>query len=247
MAAENTKEEMKPQLIVALDVKDRPSACNIVNLLGDRVQWYKVGLELFVACGTEIIKTLRNEQKKVFLDLKLHDIPNTVAGAVKSAVTHGVSMITVHAGGGGNMVRAAVESAGNNTKIIAVTVLTSLSEDDLNVQGITRSVQEHVTTLAELAISNGAHGIVCSPHEVPHIRSIFGKVPLIITPGIRLEMDAKEDQKRTGSPESAVEAGADFLVVGRPIIRASSPVQVVDEVIQRIESAWVKKKQISQQ
>lgn len=238
---ETNKKTLKPELIVALDVKDFASAHNIVRQLSDNVKWYKVGLELFTACGPAIISTLQDDGKNVFLDLKLYDIPNTVAGAVKSAVTHGVSMITVHASGGSEMLQTAVEASANKVKIIAVTVLTSLSETDLNVQGIIKPVHEQVITLAELAIRNGVHGFVCSPMEARRIRNIFGDIPLIITPGIRLGSSIKDDQKRIGSPEFAVSSGANFLVVGRPILRATNPVQAANEIIQRIESEWIKK------
>lgn len=242
MRTEETKKKtVKPELIVALDVKDLTTTHDIVRQLSDNVKWYKVGLELFAACGPVIISTLKDNGKNVFLDLKLHDIPNTVAGVVKSAVVHGVSMITVHASGGGDMLQAAVEASANNVKIIAVTVLTSLSETDLNVQGIARPVHEQVITLAELAMRNGVHGFVCSPKEASCIRNTFGDSPLIITPGIRLDSSIKDDQKRIGSPEFAVLSGANFLVVGRPILRATNPVQAANEVIQRIESAWIKK------
>lgn len=212
------------QLIVALDIPDSSTLPAILDQLGDAVDFYKVGLELFTAEGPATLTPLIQRKKKIFLDLKLHDIPNTVAKAVSSAGRLGVALMTVHACGGRAMLKAAAEAAralgANRPKLIAVTTLTSLGQSDLAEIGIQRSLADQALALGEMALSSGIDGLVTSVHEAPALRKKFGDVPLLITPGIRPAGGTVGDQKRVATPALAVHAGSSFLVVGRPILDA---------------------------
>ncbi len=219
---------MKAELIVALDVPSASSLPTILDLLPDEVKWLKVGMELFTAGGPPVVESLVRRGKSVFLDLKFHDIPNTVARAVASAAGLGVSMLTLHAAGGRAMISAAAESArsfgATAPKLIAVTTLTSLDSSDLADIGITRSLSDQALALAEMALTSGADGIVSSVHEAAAFRRKFGADPLLVTPGIRPASESvSDDQKRVATPSSAVAAGSSFLVVGRPILQAQDP------------------------
>jgi orotidine-5'-phosphate decarboxylase len=210
---------MSERLIVALDHPDRASALAQVDLLGEAVQRYKVGLELFIAEGKPLVEELRARHKRVFLDLKLHDIPETVRRAAEVASRLGVELITVHAGGGRKMLEAARDGAkaGGGAKVLAVTVLTSLDTLDLRVDGNTGdSLAELVLRRTTLAYEAGCAGVIASPLEAAAIRTAFGQNLLVITPGVRLAESA-DDQKRVATPRAAIEAGADAVVVGRPI------------------------------
>lgn len=226
------------EVIVALDFPDRSGALSLVQLLGDQGRFYKIGLELFTAEGPELIRTLRGMGKGIFLDLKLHDIPNTVASAVGAAVRLDVDLLTVHASGGEKMVAAAREAAGEGrTSVIAVTALTSLSGDELGRawgRGPLDPSSE-VTRLAQMAVENGAHGVVASAQEAKSLRKVLGGGPLLVTPGIRLPGAAGDDQVRVATPGAAVEGGANYLVVGRPITRASDPVEALDLIRRDME------------
>lgn len=232
---------MKPQLVVALDVPARSEAIAVLRALPPEILWYKVGLELFSAEGPAIVRVLTKKNKKVFLDLKLHDIPNTVARAVGSATRHGVAMLTVHASGGRNMLKAAVEAAKEHgpsaPKLVAVTTLTSLGPADLRQIGVSRPLDSHTSALAEMAISEGIDGLVCSPNEALSFRKKFGDDPVIVTPGIRPAGADTGDQKRTATPEMAVRAGSNFLVVGRPILAAPDPRAAAREILRQIREA----------
>jgi len=209
------------RICAALDVPTLDDAVTLARSLAGHVGLAKVGLELFVAEGPRAVSAIRATGLPVFLDLKLHDIPNTVGHAAKVAGALGVRMLTIHASGGAAMVRAArqgLDDAGaHDTLLLAVTVLTSLGADDLGTQAIAGSVSDHVLRLAELALSNGATGLVCSPLEIEGIRRRFGDSPALVVPGIRPVGSARGDQQRTATPRAAVDAGADWIVVGRPL------------------------------
>lgn len=217
----------KPEIIVALDVPTTAEAQAAVKKIGNAVSFYKVGLELFIAEGPAAISFLKDAGKRVFLDLKLHDIPRTVARSVTSCGTYGIDLLTVHAGGGRDMLRAAAEASGelgaNRPRIVAVTTLTSLNQNDLQEMGITRPLHEHTLALGEMAVSCGMDGLVCSVWEVSDFRKMLGSKPLLVTPGIRPSGDAVGDQKRVATPLAAARAGASFLVVGRPVVGAPDP------------------------
>lgn len=230
---------MKPALIVALDVPTAKEMEETLNRLPDTIGWYKVGLELFCAEGPSILTPLKKRNKRIFLDLKLHDIPRTVANAVKTAAGHGVNLITVHAIGGRAMLKAAVEAAhecANPPKLVAVTTLTSLSQDDFVDLGITRSVSDQALALGELAISSGIDGLVTSAHEAGVLRRNF-RDALLVTPGIRMPDGEAGDQKRVATPAFAVQQGATHLVVGRPILQANDPSAAAAAIFADIKSA----------
>jgi orotidine-5'-phosphate decarboxylase len=214
------------ELIVALDMPDADAALNMVDRIGPDGTFYKVGFELFTREGPEIVRELANRSKRIFLDLKFHDIPNTVAGAASVARRLGVELLTVHASGGPGMIRAAREAVeGSATRVLAVTVLTSLSADDLSHAWgrDVRDSEEDVGRLASMAIDAGAHGVVSAAGEAAMLRRLLGPDVLLVTPGIRMQDDEHQDQARVSGPAEAVRSGADFLVVGRPITRAVDP------------------------
>lgn len=216
---------MKDRIIVALDTDSPEKAIEIVSSLRGEVGLYKVGMELFPRGGPDIVGRIREAGADVFLDLKFHDIPNTVAGAVKSAVALGVRFATVHASGGKAMLAAAARAAeGTRTTLLAVTVLTSLDSGDLAEIGFSGTPADSVLRLARLAAGEGIGGIVCSAQEVSAVRERVGNSVLLVTPGVRLPEDAAGDQKRVVTPEEAIRRGADYLVVGRPITKAQDPV-----------------------
>ncbi|MEI8205425.1 MAG: orotidine-5'-phosphate decarboxylase [Kiritimatiellales bacterium] len=230
---------MKAALIVALDVPTLKEMEDVVGRLPDSVEWYKVGLELFCAGGPAILDPLKKRNKKIFLDLKLHDIPRTVANAVKTAASHGVTLMTVHAIGGRAMLEAAAEAArecSNPPKLVAVTTLTSLSQEDFADLGITRSVSGQALALGELAISSGIDGLVTSAHEARALRAKFPQA-LLVTPGIRMPGGEAADQKRIATPAFAVQQGATHLVVGRPILQAENPSAVAAAIFADIKNA----------
>jgi orotidine-5'-phosphate decarboxylase len=230
---------MRPEdrLIVALDVSSAAEAQKIVQALGPAVSTYKVGNQLFTAEGPGVVRELVGTGKKVFLDLKFHDIPNTVAGGVRSAAALGVSMLTVHAAGGSAMLRAAVDAAKQAPKppiILAVTVLTSLCDADLQQTGVAGRTLDHALVLATLARNCGCDGVVASPHEARAIRQNLGAGLVIVTPGIRPAGSGKGDQSRVNAPAEAIAAGADYLVVGRPITKAENPAQAAQQILREI-------------
>jgi orotidine-5'-phosphate decarboxylase len=214
------------RLIVALDVSSAAAARKIVAAVGDSAHTYKVGMQLYTAEGPSIVRELVSSGRRVFLDLKYHDIPNTVAGAVREAAQLGVSMLTIHASGGGPMIRAASEASAaqsNPPLLLAVTVLTSLDDSELNKIGIHGTVVEEVLRLAALAISNGCRGVVASAHEAAALRDNLGQEFAIITPGVRPAGSGRDDQARVVTPSEAIAAGATHIVVGRPITEAADP------------------------
>ncbi|HYS04885.1 MAG TPA: orotidine-5'-phosphate decarboxylase [Candidatus Dormibacteraeota bacterium] len=233
------------RLIVALDVNSRDSALSLVQTLRPRVQRFKVGLELFTACGPALVREILEKGGQVFLDLKFHDIPNTVARAAVSAARLGVGMFTIHLSGGPLMARRAADELEahcqvyrvQRPKILGVTVLTSLSPADLEELGVGRSVEDQVVALAEMGKAAGLDGVVCSPLEARLIREVCGREFLVVTPGIRPEGSEPDDQSRTLSPKVALEAGADFLVVGRPIVKADDPLEAAENILLQMDGA----------
>ncbi len=230
------------ELIVALDVGSRAEAEAKVRLLGDAVDFYKIGLELFTAEGPDVVKAVKAFGKKVFLDLKFHDIPRTVERAVTSGGRLGVDLMTIHSVGGKAMIRAAADASAAfgaaGPQILAVTVLTSLDESDLSDIGVAgRTPAEQVQAMGRLALGNGAAGIVCSPREVRSMRELLGPAALLVTPGVRPAGAAVGDQKRVATPADAVRDGATHLVVGRPILAADDPVAAARAIRAEMVSA----------
>ena len=216
------------ELIVALDVDNRREAEEKIKLIGESVGFYKIGLELFTAEGPDVVKAVKDLGKKVFLDLKFHDIPRTVERAVRSGGKLGVDLMTIHSVGGKAMIRAAADAAAefgeSGPRILAVTVLTSLDQTDLEDVGIRgRTPADQVAAMARFAVENGAHGLVCSPKEVGQLSRSLKEGTLFITPGVRPAGAAVGDQKRVATPADAVRDGATHLVVGRPVLAAADP------------------------
>jgi len=225
--------------IVALDFPDAERAMTLVQTLDEKCRFYKVGNELFTASGADIVQWLRDTGCDVFLDLKFHDIPNTVAGAVRNVAAMGVRLTTVHASGGLKMMQAAVEAAGSECGVLAVTVLTSLDDAQLGeAWGRDRvDVENEVLRLAELARSAGAHGIVCSGQEAEAVHSRHGSALKLLVPGIRLPGDAPGDQARVVTPESASAAGASYIVLGRAVTAGPDPRSVMARINQSMGTA----------
>ena len=214
----------RQRLIVALDVSTATAARKIVAAVGDSAHAYKVGMQLYTAEGPSIVRELVGSGRRVFLDLKYHDIPNTVGSAVREAARLGVSMLTVHASGGGKMLRAAVEAAQKpGLLVLAVTVLTSLDDDELGKIGLRGGALDQVLRLTALALSNGCKGVVASALEAGALREEFGHDFTVVTPGVRLAGSGPNDQARVVTPAEAISAGASHIVVGRPITEASDP------------------------
>lgn len=222
--------------IVALDYPDSVSALNLVSQLGESCRFYKIGSELFTASGPSIVEAVRRSGCDVFLDLKLHDIPNTVAGATRRIREMGVRLTTVHASGGSAMIEAAVEAAGMECGVLAVTILTSLDSRALGeVMGVDNpDVPGSVLTLATLATVSGARGVVCSGEEARLVRLQFGQHLEVLVPGVRLEGDSGGDQARIVTPEAAAAAGADYVVLGRTITAAVDPAAAMRLVLHRL-------------
>jgi orotidine-5'-phosphate decarboxylase len=225
---------MRPsdRICTALDFPTWASAEPFARAIAPAVGMLKVGLELFVAEGPPVVRAAAALGRPVFLDLKLHDIPNTVEGAARSAAASGASLLTVHAAGGPAMVRAAVKGAGGRLRVLAVTVLTSLDGAALGEIGLAGPPEAAVVRLAKLAVGAGAGGIVCSPHEVRAVRAAVGAGPLLVVPGVRPPGAAVGDQARVATPAEAVAAGADVIVVGRPLRDAKDPVAAAREIAQ---------------
>lgn len=227
----------KERLIVALDVNNLNEATKLVNQLIDYVPTFKVGAQLFTSAGNDAVKMIQDKGGKVFLDLKFHDIPNTAASATKIVAELGIFMFTIHTLGGNEMMKAVVEAiAIQQTKplIIGVSILTSLNQEGLKEIGITKNLNEEVIALAKLAKSSGLDGIVASTHEVKGIRNQYGSDFIIVTPGIRPAACLADDQKRVATAKKAIEEGADFIVVGRPIIGDPNPAKVANQIIEEM-------------
>ncbi|HKD01960.1 MAG TPA: orotidine-5'-phosphate decarboxylase [Terriglobales bacterium] len=228
----------RQRLIVALDVSTAAAARNIVAAVGDSAFTWKVGMQLYTAVGPEIVRDLVAGGRRVFLDLKYHDIPTTVAAAVKEARALGVSMLTVHAAGGGKMLRAATEAAAANPRlmVLGVTVLTSMDANDLDKIGVHGTVVDQVERLAALALADGCHGVVASALEASSLRRELGDDFAIVTPGVRPAGAAHEDQARVVTPEEAIAAGATHIVVGRPITGAPDPAAEARAILEQMNA-----------
>jgi len=226
----------KPELILALDVDNYKEALRWVKLLYPKVKLFKVGLELYTACGPQIIQDIRKMGAGVFLDLKFNDIPNTMVKAAKQALKHKVSMFTVHTLAGPTALKkVAYACRGSKTKILGVTILTSICPHFLKDLGIKRTLSREVLYLARMAKSCGLDGVVCSVQEAKAIRKQTAKKFIILAPGVRPAGLAKGDQKRTATPKEAKDAGVNYLVVGRPIIKAREPLKAVEKILADIE------------
>jgi orotidine-5'-phosphate decarboxylase len=223
------------KIIVALDVAAEKEALNLVAQLRGDISFFKVGLQLYTAAGREIVRKILADGANVFLDLKLHDIPNTVARAVESAAELGVQMLTIHLSGGTEMIRAAVAARKENMAIVGVTVLTSLTDESLQEIGITERINQHVLRLTQLGVSAGIDGIVASPFEVQTLRAGFGDKIKIVTPGVRPSWAEAGDQKRFMTPRDALAAGADYLVIGRPITAHPKPHEAVAIILDELK------------
>lgn len=233
-------EQAKQHLIVALDVPTAEAALTLAGRLEDQCQWFKVGLELFISAGPAIVEKLANQGHSVFLDLKLHDIPNTAAAAVRSAASLGASLLTIHAAGGPAMLQAAQEAAAglaSAPQLLAVTVLTSMDQAQLTATGVAAAPAQQVALLARLGLEAGIRGFVCSPQEVAAMRALTGLEGVLVTPGIRPSGADKGDQQRIATPTFALNEGASYLVVGRPITQADDPALAAEAILFEIAEA----------
>jgi len=235
MIAKKELKSLKSPVIIALDVDSLKQAGTLIQELKDYVSVFKVGSQLFTRQGPAIIDFIHERGCKVFLDLKFHDIPNTVFSAVDNAVKNDVFMLTVHASGGIEMMRSACEAARSQALLLGVTVLTSIDEKTLkNDLRISSSIKDHVSHLAKMAKMAGLNGVVASSEEIKYVRQTCGEDFLIVTPGIRLAGSDKDDQKRIASPAQAINRGADLIVIGRSVTKASSPRHAMEKVIKEI-------------
>ncbi len=237
---QNTTEQLAEKIIVALDVANEEDAYMLVNRLFPPITYFKIGLKLFVSSGPRVINGLKKIGVRIFLDLKFHDIPNTVAQAARAAVYHGVDMFNIHLSGGREMALRTVEAAKDASRqlgvpcplILGVTVLTSFTQKTLSEEaGVARDLQEHVFHLAHMAKESGLNGIVASPWEAPAIRRAIGDDFIIVTPGVRPSWSASGDQQRIMTPVRAMENGASYLVIGRPIIEHPSPREATEKIL----------------
>ncbi len=228
-------------LILALDLKTRAHAIELLKRLGDNVCWVKIGLQMFTRYGPDIVKEIADQGYQIFLDLKLHDIPNTVANAIESLSAYPIGLLTLHCFGGAEMMqwaREARDRSNKDMKLLGVTVLTSMDRFSLAAIGIQDPLQDQVLRLARLAIEDGQlEGLVCSPQEVEILRAEIGSSPLLVTPGIRPVGSSVDEQKRIATPAEAVRRGATHIVVGRPILEAEDPARVARAILKEIQSA----------
>lgn len=239
---ERSSGALREKLIVALDVSSAAEAQKIVAAVGDSVLTFKVGMQLYTAVGPQVVRDLVASGRRVFLDLKYHDIPNTVSLAVKEAAQLGVSMLTVHTSGGEKMLRAAVDAAravNPALMVLGVTVLTSFHESDLAQIGIPGNIQDEVSLLARLALKSGCQGIVTSAHEAPGVRAALGADFAIVTPGVRPTGSGHGDQARVVTPAQAIAAGATHIVVGRPITEAADPAAEARAILEEIRASMM--------
>ncbi len=225
-------------LILALDVETRESALEMLDRLGNSLEWVKIGLQLFTAYGPDLVREIADRGYKVFLDLKLHDIPNTVAKAVQSISKLPVDLLTLHASGGSEMLEWANRARNDHApdlNLLAVTVLTSMDAPQLRSLNVNAAPEAQVRHLADISLQAGIQGLVCSPLELQLLRSHFGRDPIIVTPGIRPKGSASDEQKRIMTPQDAAAAGADYIVVGRPILKAKDPAAVVAAIKKELD------------
>ena len=240
MAKKKNMSKRDCKLILALDLPDRESALKILDGLRGKLEWVKIGLQMYLKYGADFVREVSGMGFKIFLDLKLFDIPNTVASAVESVSALPVSMLTIHASGGREMMRRAVESAAERNPellILGVTVLTSFDADSLAETGVELEPEWQVKKLAKLAVDSGLKGLVCSPLEIEGLRSILPEDTVLVTPGIRPSGSSADEQKRIMTPADAARAGSDFIVVGRPILKAENPAFAVSKILEEIANA----------
>ena len=241
------------ELILALDVATKEDVYIILDSVGDTIQWVKVGLQLYLRYGSTLVENIAARGYHVFLDLKLHDIPNTVASAINNLKGLPISMLTLHTSGGKNMMawaREAQEHALPDTRLLGVTILTSIDQSELQAIGYQQSIENQVKQLGELAMEAGIHGLVCSPHELKILRSSLNGAPMLVTPGIRPLDKSTDDQKRIMTPAQAAKTGSSFIVVGRPILKATNrkqaAINIVDELNRangsELQALWTVKK-----
>jgi orotidine-5'-phosphate decarboxylase len=224
------------KIIVALDVPTKIAALDLVDQLRGQISFFKIGLQLYTAEGPAVVHEVLKKDVKVFLDLKLHDIPNTVARAVESATNLGVHMLTIHLSGGSEMIRAATAARTNNISILGVTVLTSATEQMLREIGIADRIDNYVLRLAKLGVECGIDGLIASPHEIKMLRAQFGAKIKVVTPGVRPSWSEAGDQRRVMTPREALDAGATYLVIGRPIIADPNPHRALTKILDELES-----------
>jgi orotidine-5'-phosphate decarboxylase len=221
----------RDRIIVALDFPSQAKALALVSALSDSVSIYKIGLQLYTAAGPAIVQAVAATGAKIFLDLKLHDIPNTVAKTVSAASDLGATMLTVHLSGGSAMLQAALESKPPQLSLLGVTVLTSATQETLTETGVDAALADQVMRLADLGKKSGCDGLITSPREAGALRQRLGPDMLLVCPGVRPAWAAEDDQKRFTTPREAVEAGADYLVIGRPITAAADPRSAVERIV----------------
>jgi orotidine-5'-phosphate decarboxylase len=224
----------KDKIIVALDVATKEKALALVEQLRNQISFFKIGLQLYTAAGPEIVRAVLSSGARVWLDLKLHDIPNTVGRAVESASHLGVHMLTIHLSGGSEMIRAATAARANNMLLLGVTVLTSATEQTLREIGVAGKVDDQVLRLATLGVEAGIDGVVASPHEVKKLRAEFGDKIKIAVQGIRPTWAEPGDQKRFMTPREALEAGADYIGIGRPITAHPQPSEAALKILKEL-------------
>ena len=224
------------KIIVALDVPTRKEALKLAEQLRPEISFFKIGLQLFTAEGPEIVRAVQGAGAKVWLDLKLHDIPNTVGRTVESAASLGVQLLTIHLLGGGEMIRAAAGAQKGKMSILGVTVLTSSTEETLREIGVSDKVDDQVLRLAKLGVDNGIDGVVASPHEIKKLRAAFSDKIIIAVQGIRPTWAKADDQKRFMTPRTALEAGADYIGIGRPITKDPNPDEAVRKILDELGS-----------
>ncbi|HEY4271128.1 MAG TPA: orotidine-5'-phosphate decarboxylase [Candidatus Udaeobacter sp.] len=222
------------KIIVALDAPAKAKALALVKQLGGDISFFKIGLQLYTAEGPEIVRAVLSTGARVWLDLKLYDIPNTVARAVESASALGVQMLTIHLSGGSEMIRAATAARSSGMLLLGVTVLTSATEQTLREIGIVDNVEDQVLRLARIGVESGIDGVVASPHEIDRLRTEFGTRIKIAVPGIRPSWAEPGDQSRFMTPRQALEADADYLVIGRPITRHSDPREALKKILNEL-------------
>ncbi len=238
-----TEQEAREAIIIALDMGEE-EALELCDKLAGKARWVKVGMTLYYACGPEIVQNMRDRGFKVFLDLKLHDIPFQIEGAAEAASLVGADILSIHGLGGAAMIaggrkgaeRAAEARGAERTRLVAISVLTSMDEEALRSIGVQDAVADEVRRLATLAVGAGADGIVCSPQEAASMRELLGPDALIVTPGIRPAGADLADQRRVSTPAAAIAAGASKLVIGRPITQASDPVAAFEAIVEELES-----------
>lgn len=228
--------EPSHHILCAIDTTDLATAINLARALDGKVGGVKLGKEFFTAHGPQGVARIADTGQRIFLDLKFHDIPNTVAGAVRAAAGLGCFLLTIHASGGADMIRAAMEARGDATdlSIVAVTVLTSLGTADMDAIGQARPIADQVLRLGRLAKTSGASGVVASPQEVAMLRDALGPEFMLVVPGVRPAWASADDQKRVMTPADAVRAGADYLVIGRPITQSDDPADAAQRIADEI-------------